>query len=121
MTQAKKEKLKQNPSRVRFAEGVVVNGSPLYKPHDSPMATNSDDMYYLTPYEHQPQSIISQGGNMTPNETSARSRVVASVNSDESIPYIPNVLKVFLENGQTKTFKYDSNTTVQVSVFRNFK
>lgn len=26
-----------------------------------------------------------------------------------------NVLKVFLENGQTKSFKYDSTTTVQVS------
>lgn len=25
---------------------------------------------------------------------------------------LPNVLKVFLENGQTKSFKYDSNTTV---------
>ena len=27
---------------------------------------------------------------------------------------MPNVLKVFLENGQTKSFKYDSSTTVQV-------
>lgn len=26
-----------------------------------------------------------------------------------------NVLKVFLENGQTKSFKYDNTTTVQVS------
>jgi hypothetical protein len=26
---------------------------------------------------------------------------------------MPNVLKVFLENGQTKSFKYDSSTTVQ--------
>lgn len=26
-----------------------------------------------------------------------------------------NVLKVFLENGQTKSFKYDSTTTVQVN------
>jgi FERM and PDZ domain-containing protein 4 len=26
---------------------------------------------------------------------------------------MPNVLKVFLENGQTKSFKYDANTTVQ--------
>lgn len=26
-----------------------------------------------------------------------------------------NVLKVFLENGQTKSFKYDSTTKVQVS------
>ena len=30
---------------------------------------------------------------------------------------MPNVLKVFLENGQTKSFKYDSSTTVQV-IFR---
>ena len=29
---------------------------------------------------------------------------------------MPNVLKVFLENGQTKSFKYDSSTTVRVSV-----
>ena len=25
---------------------------------------------------------------------------------------MPNVLKVYLENGQTKSFKYDSSTTV---------
>ena len=29
LTAAKKAKLKSNPSRVRFAEGVVINGSPL--------------------------------------------------------------------------------------------
>lgn len=29
LSSAKKAKLKSNPSRVRFAEGVVVNGSPL--------------------------------------------------------------------------------------------
>ena len=27
---------------------------------------------------------------------------------------MPNVLKVFLENGQTKSFKYDNKTTVKV-------
>ena len=27
---------------------------------------------------------------------------------------MPNVMKVFLENGQTKSFKYDSTTTVEV-------
>lgn len=27
---------------------------------------------------------------------------------------MPNVLRVFLENGQTKSFKYDLDTTVQV-------
>lgn len=36
------------------------------------------------------------------------------------IPYLSNVLKVFLENGQTKTFKYDSNTCVQVRYFTCF-
>ena len=30
---------------------------------------------------------------------------------------MPNVLKVFLENGQTKSFKYDSSTTVQVRYY----
>ncbi|XP_021925317.1 uncharacterized protein LOC110832537 isoform X2 [Zootermopsis nevadensis] len=69
LSAAKKAKLKSNPSRVRFAEGVVVNGSPLFPP-----------------------STFSLG--------------------DSSVPFMPNVLKVFLENGQTKSFKYDSNTTV---------
>ncbi|XP_049847284.1 uncharacterized protein LOC126299428 isoform X1 [Schistocerca gregaria] len=70
LSAAKKAKLKSNPSRVRFAEGVVVNGSPLFPP-----------------------STFSSG--------------------DSSVPFMPNVLKVFLENGQTKSFKYDSNTTVK--------
>ncbi|XP_015790098.1 uncharacterized protein LOC107366965 isoform X2 [Tetranychus urticae] len=67
LTAAKKAKLKSNPSRVRFAEGVAINGSPLY---------------CQTPFE-------------------------------SAVPFMPNVLKVFLENGQTKTFKYDSSITVQ--------
>ncbi|XP_073677273.1 FERM and PDZ domain-containing protein 4-like [Garra rufa] len=35
---------------------------------------------------------------------------------DESLLLIPNVLKVFLENGQIKSFTFDSRTTVRVSV-----
>ena len=38
-----------------------------------------------------------------------------SIQSDSVMPLMPNVLKVFLENGQTKSFKYDSSTTVQVT------
>lgn len=63
LTAAKKAKLRSRPSRVRFAEGVVINGSPLY----------SSDL--------------------------------------EGSP-IPNVMKVFLENGHTKSFKYDNSTSV---------
>uniref|UniRef100_A0A182XVL1 Uncharacterized protein n=1 Tax=Anopheles stephensi TaxID=30069 RepID=A0A182XVL1_ANOST len=33
---------------------------------------------------------------------------------DLCVPPMANVLKVFLENGQTKSFKYDSTTTVQL-------
>lgn len=35
---------------------------------------------------------------------------------DDSLLLIPNVLKVFLENGQIKSFTFDSRTTVRVSV-----
>ncbi|CRK97966.1 CLUMA_CG011338, isoform A [Clunio marinus] len=70
LSPAKKHKLKTRPIRVRFAESVCVNGSPLFPP-----------------------SAFSL--------------------SDVLIPPMANVLKVFLENGQTKSFKYDSTTTVQ--------
>lgn len=33
--------------------------------------------------------------------------------ADAALPFMPNVLKVFLENGQTKSFKYDASTTVR--------
>lgn len=73
LSAAKKAKLKSNPSRVRFAESVDINGSPLFNP-----STHS-----------------------------------AMTSADSVMPLMPNVLKVFLENGQTKSFKYDSSTTVQ--------
>ncbi|CAC5423068.1 FERM and PDZ domain-containing protein 4,FERM and PDZ domain-containing protein 3,FERM and PDZ domain-containing protein 1 [Mytilus coruscus] len=75
LTAAKKAKLKNNPSRVRFAECVTVNmvngGSPPQHPS------------HLESY----------------------------------VPFMPNVLKVFLENGQTKSFKYDNKTTVKDVVY----
>lgn len=38
----------------------------------------------------------------------------------DSLPLIPNVMRVFLENGQTKSFKYDQNTCVSVSSLLSF-
>ncbi len=35
--------------------------------------------------------------------------------SESCVPLMPNVLRVFLENGQTRSFKYDHTTTVIVS------
>ncbi|XP_065574676.1 uncharacterized protein LOC136036401 isoform X2 [Artemia franciscana] len=70
LSAAKKARLKSHPSRVRFAEGVVVSGS------SPPTSSSWNGSEYPAP------------------------------------PIIPNVLKVYLENGQTKSFKYDSSTTV---------
>ncbi|XP_030621591.1 uncharacterized protein frmpd1b [Chanos chanos] len=39
--------------------------------------------------------------------------VVNGHTQGNSLLFLPNVLKVYLENGQTKAFKFDSNTTVK--------
>lgn len=31
--------------------------------------------------------------------------------------FMPNVLKVYLENGQTKSFRFDSSTSIKVCLF----
>ncbi|KAL3278442.1 hypothetical protein HHI36_013763 [Cryptolaemus montrouzieri] len=69
LSASKKARLRNKPSRVRFAESVCVNGAPLF-----------------------PASAFSLG--------------------DLCVAPMANVLKVFLENGQTKSFKYDAWTTV---------
>lgn len=35
---------------------------------------------------------------------------------DNSLLFMPNVLKVYLENGQTKSFRFDSSTSIKVRV-----
>uniref|UniRef100_A0A672YNJ5 FERM domain-containing protein n=1 Tax=Sphaeramia orbicularis TaxID=375764 RepID=A0A672YNJ5_9TELE len=37
----------------------------------------------------------------------------SSIMSGNSLLFLPNVLKVYLENGQTKAFKFDNTTTVK--------
>jgi hypothetical protein len=69
-------RLKSQPSRVRFAESVDIDGQT-----DPSRATTTDSV----------------------------------------VPLMPNVLKVFLENGQTKSFKYDTTTRVQVGLKSNIE
>ncbi|XP_061548585.1 FERM and PDZ domain-containing protein 4 isoform X1 [Phycodurus eques] len=38
---------------------------------------------------------------------------VPEIVKDNSLLFMPNVLKVYLENGQTKSFKFDSNTSIK--------
>lgn len=39
---------------------------------------------------------------------------ITSLHQGNSLLFLPNVLKVYLENGQTKAFKFDNTTTVKV-------
>ena len=39
-----------------------------------------------------------------------------SLHQGNSLLFLPNVLKVYLENGQTKAFKFDNSTTVKVCI-----
>lgn len=41
---------------------------------------------------------------------------VISIHQGNSLLFLPNVLKVYLENGQTKAFKFDNTTTVKVHI-----
>lgn len=41
---------------------------------------------------------------------------VTLLHQGNSLLFLPNVLKVYLENGQTKAFKFDHTTTVKVPV-----
>lgn len=41
---------------------------------------------------------------------------VTLLHQGNSLLFLPNVLKVYLENGQTKAFKFDNTTTVKVPV-----
>jgi hypothetical protein len=99
LSAAKKAKLRNNPSRVRFAEGVVINGTtlplvsssyPIFFPPSSSCSAHFR-FFFLTPRLSQSQSLSRE---------------------DPCPPLMPNVMKVYLENGQTKSFKYDSATTV---------
>lgn len=87
LSASKRARLKSKPSRVRFAESVCVNGAPLFP-------VGKIKLLYgiaLLKFFFQP-SAFSLG--------------------DLCVPPMANVLKVFLENGQTKSFKYDAWTTV---------
>uniref|UniRef100_A0A669DW99 FERM domain-containing protein n=1 Tax=Oreochromis niloticus TaxID=8128 RepID=A0A669DW99_ORENI len=45
--------------------------------------------------------------------TQVRKPYLIQKEAGNSLLFLPNVLKVYLENGQTKAFKFDNNTTVK--------
>lgn len=45
-------------------------------------------------------------------QSAAAAAAATATRDEQGPPLMPNVMKVYLENGQTKSFKYDSATTV---------
>ncbi|XP_046406554.1 uncharacterized protein LOC124171414 isoform X2 [Ischnura elegans] len=104
LSAAKKARLRSHPPRVRFAEGVVVNGAPLFPPSAFSMGdTGVWGGGQRVPGVPAPPS---QGPSAGPRNGARE------VMPQLAVPFLPNVLKVFLENGQTKSFKYDACTRV---------
>lgn len=116
MSAEKRARLRSNPVKVRFAEEVVVNGHTqvgscrrcgaltplselslfcLYKP------SSVSRLYELLCIIMIAPCVIT-------------APPVLSVQQGNSLLFLPNVLKVYLENGQTKAFKFDNTTTVKV-------
>lgn len=87
LSASKRARLRTKPSRVRFAESVCVNGAPLF-----PVCQKKKLFVFFLLFFFPQPSAFSLG--------------------DLCVAPMANVLKVFLENGQTKSFKYDAWTTV---------
>lgn len=89
--------MKRTPCRVRFAENPSLNDtSPLYIIDDSDEENKDED---------------------DKNESMDQDKcdIKEEIKNVQSIP--ENILKVYLENGQTKTFTFKPTDTVKVSRF----
>jgi len=121
LTFAKRAKLHENPRRVRFVESVRISGSPLYEVEhpldeyrDSIKQTkaNSDSDSLFSSRKFSFRSSTKMNCVRTKTDDSSDDDLKKKPSNSVGTPFV-NVLKVFLENGQTKTFKYDGQTTVQ--------
>ncbi|KAF7494909.1 FERM and PDZ domain-containing protein 4 [Sarcoptes scabiei] len=92
------DKRKSNQFRVRFAKDILVIGSPLFNHYSQPPSSISTST--LT----KRSSML---GGTSSIANSLRSMMMMSMMKSSS------VLKVFLENDQTRTFHFDGSTIVQ--------
>ncbi|KAG8227528.1 hypothetical protein J437_LFUL008400 [Ladona fulva] len=104
LSAAKKARLRSHPPRVRFAEGVVVNGAPLFPPS----AFSMGDIGVWGGAQRIPGIPAPPNQGTAPGSRNGTREAAPQL----PLPFLPNVLKVFLENGQTKSFKYDACTRV---------
>lgn len=146
LTATKKERLRKNPSKVRFADGVVVNGLPLFCASMGRYSCNcfGGGSHGRSSFISQENQINASASNKNVDQSIPLSPInclseSAATDLDQqshcsSAQYypcapgnhlinlcklnkqiiMPNALKIYLENEQTKTFHFDGTTTVQV-------
>lgn len=112
MSAEKRARLRSNPVKVRFAEEVVVNGH-------TQVGTESDKWLSslgLTDLVSSSTLLLVFCLSSTDIDSHLNAISLASIHQGNSLLFLPNVLKVYLENGQTKAFKFDNTTTVKVCI-----
>ncbi|XP_077393166.1 FERM and PDZ domain-containing protein 4-like isoform X2 [Festucalex cinctus] len=118
------------------SEGKLIPGDEIIMINDEPVSTaprervidlvrSCKESILLTvvqPYPSPKSAFISAAkkAKLRTNPVKVRFAEEVIINGqvpetvkDNSLLFMPNVLKVYLENGQTKSFKFDSNTSIK--------
>ncbi|XP_059347965.1 FERM and PDZ domain-containing protein 1 [Ammospiza nelsoni] len=133
LTEEKRARLKTNPVKVRFAEEVLLNGhSQVSAARGSARAGGSGSLCPLPCPGPHSRSLLRPGligarrkhWHLRGFGLDVLTRVNGVINyqigaaaalalQGSCLLFMPNVLKVYLENGQTKAFRFESSTTVK--------
>ncbi|XP_042190426.1 FERM and PDZ domain-containing protein 4 [Callorhinchus milii] len=118
------------------SEGKLIPGDQIIKINDEPVSTaprervidlvrsckESIVLTVVQPYPSPKSAFISAAkkARLKSNPVKVRFSEEVIINGqvpdmikDNSLLFMPNVLKVYLENGQTKSFRFDSSTTMK--------
>ncbi|XP_035459591.2 FERM and PDZ domain-containing protein 4 isoform X3 [Scophthalmus maximus] len=118
------------------SEGKLIPGDEIIMINDEPVSSaprervidlvrsckESISLTVVQPYPSPKSAFISAAkkAKLKTNPVKVRFAEEVIINGqvpetvkDNSLLFMPNVLKVYLENGQTKSFKFDSNTSIK--------
>ncbi|XP_036396984.1 FERM and PDZ domain-containing protein 4-like [Megalops cyprinoides] len=118
------------------SEGMLIPGDQIIMINDEPVNSASRErvidlvrsckesivLTVVKPYPSPKSAFISAAkkAKLKSNPVKVRFAEEVIVNGqvpetikDNSLLFMPNVLKVYLENGQTKSFRFDSNTSIK--------
>lgn len=130
MSAEKRARLRSNPVKVRFAEEVVVNGhtqvgvKAVVSRWWVTLISGSLTLFmslYLVLFSKLSRGLFLFYLSLFDVDSHLTTLIsLTSLHQGNSLLFLPNVLKVYLENGQTKAFKFDNTTTVKVCIQHTF-